>query len=272
MMWRSLHFSLLFTCFLLAVLSQAYGQDTEVLLSADSVSGLPGTEVIVPVRVKGFDNVITCQGTIAFDPGVVALVGVEQYGLTGMGAANFGTTRKDNGELLFSWDDAALKGRSLAGNAVLFALRFKVTGGYGTSSRIRFVDAPTPLEFAGKDFIESKFELKTGKVQVAASAIFTLPVEGSAFCAGSTIQVAFATQDTFGQDNTFTVQLSDASGSFLNAADIGKGSSSPVVAVLSAAAAEGTGYRLRVTAVSPAVAGRTTATTSSFMLPLRSPL
>ena len=255
MMKHFLRCTILSACFLLAVVSPAAGQGAGLLLAADTVVGLPGAEVVVPVRVQGFTGIITGQGTISFDPRVVGLLGVEQFGLPYLGPANFGTTRADTGVVLFSWDDALLAGQSLADSAVLFALRFKVRGAAGTGSAIGFADRPTPLEFAGKEFLKRKLRVIAGKVQVAACPIFPVQVAGEVFCAGSPIPVTFATQGAYGADNVFTVQLSDATGSFGKATAIGSGSSSPLVAVLPAAAAAGTRYRIRVRASSPAVTG-----------------
>ena len=42
-----------------------------VNLFADSVSGLPGSQVVVPVRVAGFQNIVSAQGTVTWDTAVV---------------------------------------------------------------------------------------------------------------------------------------------------------------------------------------------------------
>ncbi|WP_207434274.1 T9SS type A sorting domain-containing protein [Sabulibacter ruber] len=247
--------SALLTCLFILFFSTAYGQATELQLSADSVAGLPGTEVVVPIRVKGFDKVITGQGTISFDPKVVTLVKVEQYGLPGLNAFNFGTTNSEKGELLFSWDDALLEGVTLAENAVIFAIRFKVAGDYGSSSRINFLNSPAQLEFSNHEFRKSSVALKAGKVQVPAYVISTGAITPSTFCAGNKVAVPFTAQGAFATGNTFTAQLSDANGSFVNATSLGGNSTSPILATLPATVPGGTGYRIRVVSTAPVVEG-----------------
>ncbi|GAB3202366.1 hypothetical protein GCM10027293_27990 [Pontibacter aydingkolensis] len=226
-----------------------------VALSADSVSAMPDTEVVVPVRVKSFRNIITGQGTISFDPAVASFVGVEQYGLPGMGSSNFGTAQASNGKVIFSWDDATLAGKTLADNAVIFAIRFKVVGTYGKSSNISFINSPAAIEFVDKDFITIPTTLKAGKVQVPAYSITTSALASNSLCTESNVRVAFTTEGTYTSDNLFTAQLSDANGSFAASTVIGTGTASPIAATIPSTVAEGTGYRIRVIASSPAITG-----------------
>ncbi|MCC9166857.1 T9SS type A sorting domain-containing protein [Pontibacter harenae] len=222
---------------------------------ADSVAGMPGTEVVVPVRAEGFHSIITAQGSITFDPDVVRLKGVEQYGLAGMDSSNFRIMQNAQGKLLFSWDDATLEGQSLANEAVLFAMRFKVIGDYGSISVINFTDSPTKLEFANSNFAATTVALKAGKVQVPAYAIITSPLDQDTLCVSSSIPVAFTAHGVYDSGNFFTVQLSDEKGSFQDAITVGEGTQSPIIVTLSAGITEGTKYRIRVVASSPAIVG-----------------
>lgn len=241
--------------FLFAGISVSYGQDTGLQLTADSVSGLPGAEVIVPVRVKGFSNMITSQGTISFDPQVVKLLGVEQYGLPNFGPANFNLSNSADGKVLFSWDDATLSGQSLPDDATLFTVRFKVVGTYGMSSNISFISSPTKLEFANKEFQAKNLGIVAGKVQVPIYTVNTSSLDASAFCSGSSLSVVFTTQGNFPTDNSFVVELSNSKGSFNSPIIIGIGSISPIQVALPADIEEGAGYRIRVIATVPQVVG-----------------
>lgn len=223
-------------------------------LSADSVSGMPNTEVVVPVRVKGFRDIITGQGTLSFDPAVISFVAVEQYGLGGLGHANFGTTQAAAGRVAFSWDDVTLAGKTLPDSAIIFAIRFRVAGSYGTSSPVSFSNSPVPLEFVDKDFVAAQLTLQAGQVQVPAYAVITQAIGSNSLCGGSSVVVAFTSVGAYQAHNTFSAQLSDASGSFANATVIGTGTASPIAARIPEAA-QGTGYRIRVVASSPAITG-----------------
>ncbi|WP_207434270.1 cohesin domain-containing protein [Sabulibacter ruber] len=226
-----------------------------ITLYADSVAGLPNTEVLVPVRVKGFNNMITGQGTITFNPAVATYVGVEQYGLPGMTSSNFGTTQASSGRIVFSWDDATLAGKTLTDGSMIFVIRLKVVGTYGTNTSISFTNSPVPLEFVDKAFATAQTSVQSGKVQVPSYAITTSALSNNSLCAGSSVSVAFTRQGSYTSNNTFSVQLSNASGSFASPTVIGTGAASPIAATIPATTVQGTGYRIRVVSSSPAITG-----------------
>ncbi|MBF9222794.1 T9SS type A sorting domain-containing protein [Hymenobacter ruricola] len=103
----------------------------------------------------------------------------------------------------------------------------------------------------------------TRSVQVQVGApVLTLAtgnVSGS-FCPGSAISVPYSvTTGSVNGGNTFTVQLSNASGSFASPVSIGSLSSSAtsgtIPAVIPVSTSAGTGYRVRVVADNPAAVG-----------------
>lgn len=91
---------------------------------------------------------------------------------------------------------------------------------------------------------------------------YTLPtvtltgVDNRTLCAGGTMAVSFGTSGTFEATNQFEVWISDATGSFATQRRIGLGTSSPVSVTLPGgydALPYGTGYVVKVVAVSPEV-------------------
>ena len=100
-------------------------------------------------------------------------------------------------------------------------------------------------------------------VQVNVSAaIFTGAIIGSPFCVRETdgfdISVPFTSLGVF-SDNTYTAQLSDATGSFSNPVTIGtltvNDNLGTIPATLPAATPTGNGYRIRVISTNPSVVG-----------------
>jgi hypothetical protein len=108
------------------------------------------------------------QGTITFNNSVATFASVEQFGLSGMDASNFGTTLTGNGKLMFSWSDPALTGQSRADSSILFAIRFNVVGAIGTTSIIDYNNSPTPAEFVDNGMNILSYVLKPGKIVVTA--------------------------------------------------------------------------------------------------------
>lgn len=72
-------------------------------------------------------------------------------------------------------------------------------------------------------------------------------------CRGASLTVSVLTQGAFDAGNVFTVQLSDATGSFQNPLNVGSGTLSPITVQLPASLPLGNDYRLRVVSSSPAL-------------------
>lgn len=70
------------------------------------------------------------------------------------------------------------------------------------------------------------------------------------FCNGDGFTVSFTTTGTFGPNNTFSVQLSDATGSFANPTVIGSGGGTPIACLMPATTPSGN-YKIRVVASDP---------------------
>jgi len=114
--------------------------------------------------------------------------------------------------------------------------------------------------------------------------ILSQPYIDTVVCAGGTFNVAytvFSTGSAFQPDNVFTVQMSDATGSFAAPSVIGSaaGTTTGSVSCIVPAAASGTGYRIRILSSDPAftspadnlninvLAGGITASTASAKTP-----
>ncbi len=91
-----------------------------------------------------------------------------------------------------------------------------------------------------------------------AFSISTGPLSLSPLCAGASIAVPFTSNGTFICSNTFTAQLSDASGSFASPVNIGSlvsNTSGTISATIPSNTPNGTGYRIRVVSTNPVVTG-----------------
>jgi len=97
-----------------------------------------------------------------------------------------------------------------------------------------------------------------GSICVASPyTITTGSISGSPFCGNATISVPFTSQGTF-SGNTYSVELSNAAGSFASPTTIGSLTSNANSGTISAtlpSTASGTGYRIRVVSNGPAVTG-----------------
>lgn len=77
------------------------------------------------------------------------------------------------------------------------------------------------------------------------------PYEDTILCIGGTFNVNYNVSNNFQPGNVFTVQLSDASGSFAFPVNIGSGSTSPISVTIPMGTLPGLGYRIRIVASNP---------------------
>lgn len=128
--------------------------------------GLSGSQITVPVMVKDFINIISVSGTIQFDPTVLSFVSVQDYGLTGMSSSDFGLLHVSSGILTFAWIESALSGVNLADSAVIFSIKFNVSGTPGQSNPLTFTSTPTLIEVVDNAFVSIPYLLADGSVTV----------------------------------------------------------------------------------------------------------
>lgn len=123
-----------------------------------------------------------------------------------------------------------------------------ICGNTGSSANIATTGAfQTTYGGGGIDAYLAKFDIDT---IVYCNQPFTDTLK----CAGDTIHIHYSVSDTFNSGNTFTVQLSNSSGSFTNAVSIGNIAATTggtVLCTIPANTPLGTAYRVRIISSSP---------------------
>jgi hypothetical protein len=138
-------------------------------LTVGSGNAAPGGVVSLPVTVDGFNNISTLQFSIHWDPAQVAYTGMDQPGLAGLAAGNFGQPAP--GTLTVSWEDPSGTSSTLAGGATLFVLNFQALGGAGTSIQVSIDGNPTPIEVLDSQLFNLTPALQAGTVTVSGSGV-----------------------------------------------------------------------------------------------------
>lgn len=108
----------------------------------------PDSQVCVPVRVDTFDNILSMQFSLHWDPAVLQFLQVGALSLPSLGRSNFGTHSVREGTLTFSWYDPQLRGFSRSGRVHCFDLCFRASGQPGSSSALTIDGQPTVIEIA----------------------------------------------------------------------------------------------------------------------------
>lgn len=97
-----------------------------------------------------------------------------------------------------------------------------------------------------------------GQITVTQTTIGTGTLATASYCVGAVLQVPFTATGTFNAGNTFTAQLSNASGSFAVPVVIGSTSgttSGQIAATIPPGTSAGSAYRVRVVSSNPVIVG-----------------
>lgn len=142
-----------------------------------------------------------------------------------------------------------------ASNIADFAYPLNITGlSAGKHSMyIRSMDANGQWSITARD----SFDIST---PAPAPYININSITGTAFCGNSSFQLSFHATGTYNAGNVFSVQLSDAAGSFSNPTTIGSknaSTSASITCTLPQKLGNGNNYRLRVVSSDPQFTGAT---------------
>ncbi|MBN8857500.1 MAG: T9SS type A sorting domain-containing protein [Sphingobacteriales bacterium] len=123
------------------------------------------------------------------------------------------------------------------------------------------------LDAAGKWSLVSSGDFK---VEAPSEIYITIGKLPESLCSGVAFGIPFTVNTSYGSNNVFTAQLSDASGNFASPVNVGtlsSGNSGSINATLPANTAAGNGYRIRIIASSPLDTSAAGATITVLRLP-----
>lgn len=118
--------------------SLALSAQPVVTITPQNVAVDPGQEFSVDVVVSNFNDILSMQFPILWDPGVLEFLEVTNINsdaVPGLGPNLFGFVPSKPGKLTFSWFDNNLAGISVPDGTVIFSLKFRA-----------LVDGATPVE------------------------------------------------------------------------------------------------------------------------------
>lgn len=119
---------------------------SRVAIQPGSAAVPEGGEVRVPVLTSGFTNIQFIRFTLAWDPAVLQWRSTENWGLPGLGPAQFALSGE--GRLTFWWLHPSQGAAALDTNTPAFVVRFRALGPVGVSTPVQVVSDPVPLEVA----------------------------------------------------------------------------------------------------------------------------
>jgi gliding motility-associated-like protein len=113
-------------------------------LAIGSKTADPGEVFCVPVTVFDFKDITRMQYSIFWDKSILEFVGVQDFALPGLGAANFNTTQALSlGALGFEWEDPS--GVDKTDGSIIYNLCFKAVGSPTQCTDISIGSVPYPI-------------------------------------------------------------------------------------------------------------------------------
>ncbi|MCB9284927.1 MAG: gliding motility-associated C-terminal domain-containing protein [Lewinellaceae bacterium] len=121
------------------------GGGTDLTFIASEETAGPGAQVCVDVSVQNFDNIVSMQYSINYNPSILQFDNASGFNLPGFTAANVGNPSAGN--ITISWlANDPIAGQSVPDGTVIYQLCFTVLGSAGSMSNITFSGTPTPVE------------------------------------------------------------------------------------------------------------------------------
>jgi hypothetical protein len=144
-------------------------------LQVSTVTGICNRSVDVPVRVTGFRQLLTLQGSVNWNVADLRFDSIVAFGPTALqlNTANFGVSQTSSGRLTFSWNEANNTGLTLADSSILFTLRFSIQGNTVRSVPITITSNPTVLESYDAGLVKKTLIPSAGGVNVTCEFIIS---------------------------------------------------------------------------------------------------
>jgi hypothetical protein len=150
----------------LAILALSCGRDKGLTLSLGEGEAEPGRQVCVPLTAGKFKELLSMQYTIAWDPEVIRLQTIKNFGLPGLTFDNFGRPPGRPDRLTFAWFEPNLQSVDLPEGKVIFELCFQAVGASGTQSSLTIEEDPTIIEIANVKEEVVPLNPSPGKIKV----------------------------------------------------------------------------------------------------------
>jgi len=122
------------------------GQQRSITIAVGNELVRKGDEVCVPVSVASFQNMLSTQYTLQWDPAVLQYQGVRNFQLPFLTADNFGTQLAKEGKLTIVWIDNSLNGVQRADGTSIYEVCFTAKGKAGSATPLALTQDPTPFE------------------------------------------------------------------------------------------------------------------------------
>lgn len=148
------------------------GQSPVFTAPTDTVQSA-SARYVANIRVSHFKKLMGVQFTLTWNPEVLALDSVGNFGVPMNLDNNFGLLAAPSGILRFAWNEEKLKGVDMKDESILFSLFFRPVGQSNATSPLRFTDEPTVREVVDASFNPVQAEFRHGAITISPAATVT---------------------------------------------------------------------------------------------------
>lgn len=141
-------------------------QTKAISLIAQNMKGTPGQLVCMGIASADFNNMLSMQFTLEWNPQHLVFQEVNNFRLPYFSRDNFGAQFKEQGKLTCMWIDNALEGITVQDGETLFDVCFTIIGAPGSESPVLFTQNPTPFEAVNLAEEVLTIEGVSGKIKV----------------------------------------------------------------------------------------------------------
>ncbi|MCG8311440.1 MAG: gliding motility-associated C-terminal domain-containing protein [Cytophagales bacterium] len=162
----------------------------EVAIRLDSITGaIPGSLVRVPLRVIDYEDLMTMQFTVKWDPVLLSYNSISDINLGNVSGASFGTAEVSNGFLTFSWNTAGLNDTTIVDSTAIFSIDFNLANTLCPEAYVTIdeaLTALTPIEIADENLCIANVTVKGGNVENTPAVQVSSDV-GNSICFGDQV-------------------------------------------------------------------------------------
>jgi len=135
-------------------------------IGASSEVGRKGDLIFVDVSVTDFEQIVSMQYSMNWDPNVLQFEKVQDFKLKDLSLEKFGLTGAKEGNLLIAWYDDSVRGVNLPDGTNIYQVVFRVIGKDAIKSKIRFSGKPIVTEVMRPDGTPVYFNKTNGAITV----------------------------------------------------------------------------------------------------------
>jgi gliding motility-associated-like protein len=147
----------------------------DIIFSIPSSSGDIGDQILMPVTVQGFNNIISTELSIVWDATIIRFISVENIaGISELDITNFNSV--DSSTLTLQWTESTATGQSITDGQSLFEIRFELIGPDCFASSISFADSPVSISVVDENTCNANLTLSDGSINVGGSGVSAAPV------------------------------------------------------------------------------------------------